>query len=192
MVNYIRMKKKGEIHTMKKLMLLLVAILLAGVLVACGDSDSGSEAKTDTDTNQESNEDTLETEDEDAEVYEFNQEIADNDNFKATLVSIERVIDEDWDEEKIEVTFEVENKRDDTVEFQAREVSINDKMVDESLQSMSTEVAGGKSADAVLTIEDYEGGNLPELEGDFEMLLNVFSWDDMDYDEEAEVNVTFE
>ncbi|GIO24699.1 hypothetical protein [Oceanobacillus sp. J11TS1] len=177
---------------MKKLMLLLVAILLAGVLVACGDSDSGSEAKTDTDTNQESNEDTLETEDEDAEVYEFNQEIADNDNFKATLVSIERVIDEDWDEEKIEVTFEVENKRDDTVEFQAREVSINDKMVDESLQSMSTEVAGGKSADAVLTIEDYEGGNLPELEGDFEMLLNVFSWDDMDYDEEAEVNVTFE
>ncbi|MBP2076864.1 hypothetical protein [Oceanobacillus polygoni] len=182
---------------MKKASFLGIIILLVGFLAACGDSDPGtsSDQSAEENTEQTSGEEQEVKEEEAAneeELYEFNQEIEDNENFKATLISIERIYDEFWDEEKIEVTFEVENKRDDTVDFQAREVSINGKMVDEALLSMSTEVAGGKLADAVLTIQDYEGGEIPSLDEDFEMLLHVFSWDNMDYEEDAEVSVTFE
>lgn len=178
---------------MKKVMLLLMTFLLVAFLAACGDESDASANDTE-ESSEETSDDAAEeeTEENEGQVYEYNQEIADNDNFKATLVSIEQSYDEFFESDVIEVTFEVENKRDDAVEFQARQVSIDGKMVDEMLLSMSQEVAGGKSADAVLTIEDYEGGEIPALEGDFEMLLNVFSWDDMDYDEEAEVNVTFE
>ncbi|RDW17497.1 hypothetical protein CWR48_13305 [Oceanobacillus arenosus] len=182
---------------MKKVSFLGIIILLVGLLAACGASDSGTSSDQpaeENSTEQSSGEEKEEAANEEAsneELYEFNQEMADNENFKATLINIERIYDEAWDEEKIEVTFEVENKRDDSVEFQARQVSINGKMVDEALLSMSTEVAGGKMADAVLTIQDYEGGDLPSLDEDFEMLLHVFSWDNMDYEEDAEVSVTF-
>lgn len=191
---------------MKKALLLFIAVLLAAFLVACGDSDSDSDASADSEDNseQESNEESSDTEKEDAadeadqeesadgEVYEFNQEIADTDNFKATLVRIEKSYDDFFDSEIIEVAFEVENKLENALEFQARQVSINGKMVDESLLIMSTEVAGGKSADAVLTIQDFEGGELPALEGDFEMLLHVFDWEDFDFEDNAEVSVDFE
>ena len=65
-------------------------------------------------------------------------------------------------------------------------------MVDDSIQMMSQEVAAGKVAEAVLTLQDYEGNELPTLEGDLEMLLHVFSWEDMEYQEDAEVKVNFE
>ncbi|WP_208587943.1 hypothetical protein [Gracilibacillus suaedae] len=193
---------------MKKALLLLFSIVLAGLLVACGDGEDAGTSEdnqsTEENTEQASGEEEASDGSEEAEateeeektsdnkLIEINEEIEDNDNFKATLVSIERIYDETFDEEKIDVTFEVENKRDETIEFQAREVSIDGKMVDESLLMMSTEVSSGKSADAVLTIQDYEGGELPAMEEDFEMLLNVFSWDNMDYEEQAEVSVTFE
>ncbi|BAB07179.1 hypothetical protein P4631_18240 [Halalkalibacterium halodurans] len=180
---------------MKKLKLLGISILLVGVLTACGEAATTEEESAKgqaEETSDEAAEEEAEESDAEEGVIELNQEIADNDSFKATLVSIERIYDETWDEEKIEVVFDVENKRDDTIEFQAREVSIDGRMVDEMLLTMSTEVASGKSAKAVLTIQDYEGGDLPELEEDFEMLLHVFSWDDYDFQEQAEVNVTFE
>lgn len=122
----------------------------------------------------------------------YNQLLEDNENFKATLLEIEYTYDELWDEEKIEVRFDVENKRADSIEVQARSLSINGRMVDDSIHMMSQEVAPGKVAEAVLTLQDYEGNELPTLEGDLEMLLHVFSWEDMEYQEDAEVKVNFE
>lgn len=122
----------------------------------------------------------------------YNQLVEDNENFKATLLEIEYTYDELWDEEKIEVRFDVENKRADSIEVQARSLSINGRMVDDSIQMMSQEVAAGKVAEAVLTLQDYEENELPTLEGDLEMLLHVFSWEDMEYQEDAEVKVNFE
>lgn len=122
----------------------------------------------------------------------YNQLVEDNENFKATLLEIEYTYDDVWDEEKIEVRFDVENKRADSIEVQARSLSINGRMVDDSIQMMSQEVAAGKVAEAVLTLQDYEGNELPTLEGDLEMLLHVFSWEDMEYQEDVEVKVNFE
>lgn len=179
---------------MAKIKLLAVLGICGFVLTACGEeSDSTKNTETQEPTTEESVATKEETKEETNEnIYEYNEVVSDNENFKATLLEIEYVYDEEWDEERIEARFDVENKREDTIEVQARSVSINGRMVDESLQSMSQEVASGKVAEAVLTIEDYNGNELPALEGEFEMLLHVFSWDDMEYGEDAEVNVNFE
>ncbi|WP_067837411.1 hypothetical protein [Amphibacillus sediminis] len=125
-------------------------------------------------------------------LIELNQPIADNEDFSATLVSIEKIIDEYWDEERIEVTFDVHNKTDETVTFQARDVSVDGRMVNERILYMSQDVASGKSAYAVLTIEDYNGGKLPAFETDFEMRLHVFSFENYDYENSADVRVVFD
>ncbi|MCM3549396.1 Uncharacterised protein [Niallia circulans] len=185
----------------KNYLLVTLGLVSAITLSACGDSEDTNASDKNNDTEQETTEnaesetsssDESESEENEEGLTELNQEIVDNDNFTATLVSIEQIYDDMWDEEKIEVTFEIENKRDDAIEVQAREVSADGKMIDEALISMSTEVASGKLADAVLTIQDYEGGELPSLEENFEMLLHVFSWDNPDFEEQAEVKVTFE
>jgi len=98
-------------------------------------------------------------------------------------------VDDYWDEEYYEVKFEVENKQSETITFQAREVSADGKMINDSMLSMSQDVSSGKKADAVLTIQNYNG-NLPAVTKDFEMLLHVFSWDS-DYGEDYKVQAAF-
>lgn len=109
---------------------------------------------------------------------------------KVTLVSIDRVFDSFFSEEKYVISFDVTNKRADSIEVQARSVSINDRMVDEQLLTMSTNVAGGKSTIAKLEIEDYSGGELPEMIGNLELTLRTFDWEDFDYEYEIPVLVT--
>ncbi|MGD6897095.1 hypothetical protein [Bacillus infantis] len=176
---------------MKKLIAL--PLLSMFLLAACGEAEVTtkevgkveSTEKTSGDSSAEpSSEETA------SDKQEFNQVIVDNENIKATLISVEKIVDKTWDEEKIEVKFEVENKRQDTIDVQAREVSADGKMIDESMLVMSTEIAGGKMADAVMTIQNYEG-DLPPVESDLEMILHVFSWDNMDWTEDHQVKVQF-
>lgn len=63
--------------------------------------------------------------------------------------------------------------------------------VDEPMLHMSQEVVAGKKADAVLEIENFDG-DLPDMEEELKMKLHVFSWDDMDFDEDYEVKVEFD
>lgn len=177
---------------MKKIIFLLLAMMVAVGLVACGEDDTEKKEVSSVESS-DNNDDEAKAEDEaqdEGDVKELDQEIVDNDNFKATLTGVEKIVDKEWDEERIEVTFEVENKREDTIEVQAREVSADGKMVDESMLNMSQEVSGGKKADAVLTIENYDG-DLPDMENDLEMKLNIFSWDDMDFEEAYDLKVEF-
>lgn len=181
---------------MKKIALLLLATIISIGLVACSGETTKEEKEVSSvnssDKNKEKANVDEEKDDEQAEenVQEFNQVIVDNDTFKATLTSVEKIVDKEWDEERIEVTFEVENKRDETIEIQAREVSADGKMIDESMLMMSQEVAGSKKADAVLVIQNYDG-DLPKIEEDLEMKLNVFSWDNMDLEELYDVKIEF-
>lgn len=190
---------------MRKLLFLLLAIVIGVGLAACGESSSTEEKEvTDVGSTDESAEaadveeadagaDENEADEEDEnEVEEFDKEIVDNDDFKAVLTSVEKIADKEWDEERIEVTFEVENKRDETVEVQAGEVSADDKMVDESMLMMSQEVAGGKKADAKLVIESFDGEELPEMKENLEMKLRVFDWEYMDFEEDYDVKIEFE
>src|SRR5690625_7191904 len=82
-------------------------------LAACGEGSeteekevSGVESTDNSDDSANGEEAAEETDEEDGSKEEFDQEIVDNDNFKATLTSVEKIVDKDWDEEKIEVTFE--------------------------------------------------------------------------------------
>lgn len=185
--------------------LLLTLFASALILGACGSETAESEPAADTTEDTETTEDTAEdTTSETAEteapeeaasdesIIEFNQELETDEKFTATLQTIEHIVDEEWDEEKYEITFDVTNNSEESLEFQARSVAINGRMVDESLLMMSQEVAPGNSAYAVLTIQDYEGGELPELTGNFEMSLYAFSWDNMDYEYEAPVSVSLD
>lgn len=183
---------------MKKLLFVFTMLMLVFGLVAC--SDKAVEEKPvenvdlsdgEEDTDESVSEEATDEEDEaEVEVKEFDQEIVDNDSITAHLVSVEKIVDIDWDEEKYEITFEVENKRDDTIVVQAREVSADGKMIDESMLSMSQEISGGKLADAVLTIENYDG-DLPEIDSDVEMILHVFEWEDDDFTLDVDVKMEF-
>lgn len=125
-------------------------------------------------------------------IYEYNELIADNENYTATLLSIESSYDDYWEESTIEVIFDIDNKFSETINVQAREVAFNGRMTDESLFYVSGgEVSPGNSAYVTLVFEDYGSGDLPELEGNFEMQLRLFDWD---YNLEAEeyVNVSLD
>lgn len=164
----------------------LMCLLAVFLLAACGGEES-----TEKEGNVTSKKEAKQEESVKSDKQEINKEVANTENIYAKLVSIEHIVDKEWDEERIEVTFDVENKRQDTIEVQARQVSIDGKMVDEALLSMSTEIAPGKKADAVLTIQDYSGGELPEMKDNLEMVLHTFSWDNYDFEEDHNVTIDF-
>lgn len=149
--------------------------------------ESAQETSEDTETElEESNE----VEDESLDI---NEVIADDDDMHIELVSIEHTFDEMWDEERINVNFEIENKSETSKEIQTRSLSIDNRMVDEMIYNMSQEVEQGKSAQAVLTLEDYESNDLPELTGNLEMEVIVFDWDDMDAEDLSyDVNINLD
>lgn len=167
----------------------LVVVLVALLLGACGATET-KEPKS-VDSSEKSKNETNKEETKKEEPKKLNQEIADTENIKATLISVEKKKDDVFGD-TIEVMFEVENKRDDTIEIQAREVSADGKMVDEGMLSMSQEISGGKKADATLTIQSYDDGKeIPELKENLEMILYAFSWDNMDFEEEHNVKIDF-
>lgn len=169
---------------MKKLLAVGVAGLLALGLAAC------SEESTSKDVGKVEAEKTKTTEPvkkaPKPEPKEVNQVIADNANVKATLKSIVTKKDEIMGD-SVEVTFEVQNKRKAPITVQGDQVSADGKMIDSGWLTMSTDIAAGKVGDAVLIIQDYEGGTLPVITKDFEMLLNIFDTDTMEWSEEHKV-----
>jgi len=179
---------------MSKFIPILVIMMMSLFLAACGGGDQSKDGTVDQNTTDETHKDHENGTDENKDdgdggfSKDFNQTIVDNDNVKATLVKVEKVIDDFFDEEKVEITFEVQNKKDTTIEVQAREVSADNKMIDEAMLTMSQEVAPGKLADAVLTIQNYEG-DLPKMEEVIELTLHIFSWDNYDYSEDHKVTI---
>jgi len=175
------------------------AIILSLALAGCGDSSTESvdgtvnnETSTN-DTTTSENEAVVESEDEEAkgeETTSINEVIVDNEKYKVTLLEILKKEDEIWGN-TIEVVYEVENRLDYTIGVQGRSVSADGYMVDESIYSMSQEVVGGKKAKAVLTINDFEGYDFPELNNDLEMTLVVFNYDSFEDIAEHPVKVTF-
>src|SRR5690554_711777 len=169
---------------MKKFFYLLSVLSLFLMLTACGETSEENVS------GEEGNAEDQATEESEKNENEINQVIVDNENVKATLVKIAKKDDPIWGK-SIEVVFDVQNKRTETITVQANEVSADNRMVDEALIAMSQDVASGKSATAKLTINDLEGYDFPELKEVFEMTLHIFSWDNYDYQENYPVKVTF-
>lgn len=148
--------------------------------------ETSSEEVSEVETNEEDTDDEEETSDDN--VQTFNEQVADNEYVTAELVEIGQYYDEEWDEHLIEVVFEVVNNSDEEIEVQANGVSINDRMVDESIIFMSQSIESGKSARTVLELQDYDGNNLPDLENNFEMDLHVWGWE-TDFTQDYPVSV---
>lgn len=178
---------------MKKLIYVFATLIMSIVLAGCGETETESvPGNVQTDSTQKNTEKNSETDSADKGVEEnkINQVIVDNDNYKATLLEIVKKSDEIWGN-SIEVIYEIENKLNYTIGVQARSVSADGYMVDEATLSMSQEVAAGKKAKAVLTINDFEGYDFPELNSDFEMKLYMFNYDSFEEIAEHDVKVTF-
>lgn len=88
----------------------------------------------------------------------------------------------------IEYKFDVKNDLERDVEVQAENISADGRMIDDMNYSMSTSIAAGKIGTATLTLEDYEG-TLPEEINELELTLNVFDWDDYDFEKEIPVKI---
>lgn len=125
----------------------------------------------------------------DQDIKVLNKVIVDDSNVKATLVSIEKIVDKTWKTEKYNVKFAVENKTNHSIIFQARDISADGKMINDSMTLMSTNVTSGKKADATLTIQNYDG-DLPTISHNFEMKLLAYDWD-TDFEEYYPVKVDF-
>ena len=164
------------------------------MLGACGDTTEenigGTVEEDDTEVNSTETSANTENESADDAINEINQVIVGNKNVKATLLKITKVTYNIWGN-SCEVIFDVENKRIESIEVQARSVSADGRMIDDMLLSMSQEVALGKSAYATLKISEFDGYEFLGLNSDFEMTLHIFSWDNYDYTEDHPVKVTF-
>lgn len=175
-------------------MLFAMLLTLSLVLVGCGETENlGGTVTNDasnTENADESNNAEAAVENDNEEENEVNQVIVDNDSYKVTLLEILKKTDEIFGD-SIEVVYEVENHLDKTITLQARDVSADGYMVDETLLSMSQDVVGGKKAKAVLSIHDFEGYDFPELEEDIEMVLHIFDAESWDTIEDHEVKVSF-
>lgn len=177
---------------MNRLFLILLASFVM-VLGACTESEE-KEVKS-VETSEESNEATVdetaaeENESTDESSQELDQTLVDNEHLSANVTGIKKIDDQEWDEERYEINIDIENKREDTIEVQAHEVSADGVMIDDMVFFSET-VAGGKRSNAVMVIENYEG-DLPEMEEELEFVLSVFSHDDYDYEGRHDVKIEF-
>src|SRR5699024_12450884 len=91
------------------------------------ESVESSEQNSEEVSEEENEEDTEETEE---ESEELDQTLVDNDNLKAVVTGIKKIEDKEWDEERYEISIEIDNKRDDTIEVKAHETYTERDMSD--------------------------------------------------------------
>ncbi len=185
---------KEIVFQMKKKLIFSAALVLSLALAGCGETEKENVGGTvETSSSEKAN--TQETDkakekDNADSNKEINQVVVDNDRVKATLVKIVKSTDSIFGN-SYEVVFDVENKSKENIGVQARSVSVDGRMVDETIISMSQDVAAGKTAAAKLTMREMDGYEFPEFKSDLEMGLFIYSSDNITNTEEIPVKVKF-
>lgn len=174
----------------KKLLLALTSSAFVLMLSACGES-STEEEQVEADKKRE--EVTEEFEDESStETEEMNQTIANDDLIKIELLNVERTNDEILGD-NIKVNFDIENKTDNKIVVQSRDVSADGYMIDD-IVAFSPEIAPNKKIKDSLEIEEMfleEGDELPKLEENLEMRIVVINDETYDKISSYDVNINF-
>lgn len=153
---------------MEKSFLFLLS-LSSLLLVACNSQDNDSQVEGSTSESQ--------NDDAGTQTYTFNEPFADDDLLTGKLVDIVFSYDDEGDADHYQVNFEVTNNADDYLQLMAREVSINDRMVDEYFYIMGEEVESGQTKEATLHFMSDDGKPLPPLENNIELKLHASNWD---------------
>lgn len=116
---------------------------------------------------------------------ELDEQIVDSEIATIKLISIETESADFMPNDKHVLTFEIENKSDQKIGLQMRDLSINNEMVSEEHQNMHGEATPGKTAKVKLEIESYEEGTpTPELVGKIEgalLVLDAETFEDIEY-----------
>lgn len=116
---------------------------------------------------------------------ELDEQIVDSEIATVKLISVETQPADFMPNDKHILTFEIENKSDQKIGLQMRDLSIGDEMVSEEHQNMHGEVTPGKTAKVKLEIESYEEGTpTPELKGKIEgalLILDAETFEDIEY-----------
>lgn len=91
----------------------------------------------------------------------------------------------------VTVTFDILNKREDSIKIKAEQLSVDDRMIDESIYQLEQEILPHKAANAKLMIQQKEGVDFPEFKNDIEMRLYISSLKDSSYVEQHLVNIIY-
>lgn len=172
---------------MKKALILLMSLITAIGLAACGGETTQEKEVGSVETGDKSNEAEVDGEDESEETESYDEVLLDSDNAKVVLESISHVKDEMFDEEYHVVKLAIENKLDKTIVIQADEVSIDGLMVTDNV-FFSEEVAGGKKANGKLEIQTFDE-ELPPLDENLEFKLLVIDEESYETMEDEKVNI---
>lgn len=185
---------------MKKKALALASLAAVMTLTACGPLDSLVEDEKAKETKQTQDVD-KKSEDKKSEDKKVSKEekgksgkdieakevIYDKDGVTITFLGAEFVEDSFGDE--MNFLFDVENTLTRNIEVQAENVSVDGRMVNEMNVTMSDSIAAGKVGTATLSFGDYDGKGLPEFNETLELNLQLFDWDDWDFEVEVPVKV---
>jgi|SRR5690625_758667 len=170
---------------MKRLIFLLISIVAVFGLVACDESSTSEKEVGSVESSNKDDADKESDEEESSDVEEIGEVIADDDYVKATLVSVEHIKDELFDEEKYTINIDIENKTENKIIVQSRDVSIDGTMVDDMV-FFSEEVAGEKNAKGKMDIQNFDG-DLPDMDDNIEFTLIII--DDETFGDLAEHDV---
>lgn len=168
---------------MKKLISLLAVSGL--FLAACQEENKPAEPETEKAKTVEESPAEETKEEASGSKKELDEQIADSEIATIKLISIETESADFMPNDKHVLTFEIENKSDQKIGLQMRDLSINNEMVSEEHQNMHGEATPGKTAKVKLEIESYEEGTpTPELVGKIEgalLVLDAETFEDIEY-----------
>jgi len=156
---------KGDAHKMHRIYLLAFILILS----ACGVPSQSN----------------LATPDDKKEEKTIQQLVVDNENVKMTVLNMNK------SNSTVTITFDILNKREDSIKIKAEQLSVDDRMVDESIYQLEDEILPHKAANVKLIIQQKEGVDFPEFKNDIEMELYISSLKDPSYVEQHLVNIIY-
>ncbi len=118
----------------------------------------------------------------------INEVIVDNENVKITLLEIVNIDDTEKGKE-FQIKFDIENKTDFIIGTDAQKVSINEEIIDETIIMMTGDIEAGKTGVSTVRIMELDGFEFPEIKGDIEFEIFLFSWKNFDYEERIPINI---
>lgn len=122
------------------------------------------------------------------ETVEINEVIVDNDNIKVTALDVTKTNSHDKGQ-RIKLKLDIENKTEQNIVADAKLVSFDDRIVDESMIILWGEVASGRTGTVELEVFEADGYDFPTLNDNIEFTLYLFSWKDINFEEEIPVKI---
>lgn len=122
-------------------------------------------------------------------IKKINFKIADNKQLTAVLIDIKNVQHQVYGN-SIDIRFQVTNKFNKPLTVRAEEVKVDGKKLDKKTVIMSQDIPAGETSEAVLTILEFEDHPLPAMQRSIEMTLNVYSWEDWDFEQNHRFTVS--